>query len=1028
MTNLDVTKLNIDSDTLSAWVSNYDQFLSKWTWDGELGSSSTLGNIAISDQGLVGGKFVTDDPHTSYTPPTTGTSEGQLLVIRGCLELYLQTGERLWLKRANTLVNALLKYFYPTPVIPAEPDESWVPHWLVNVTAPFTSREYFLDGQAHFEKGVATVTYEQVFKVFSVRATDATLAYDWAPDAPVKTGEQYDIDHTDVSYGQSQAVIHLKDTTFTGDALVAYSSETGRVIQKGEMVEAYPVWRPLEEGEIAATIDSLPWALDVFQLFYQATGSTKWQDAVNSTVGSIEAAYNVDNTDYFLKPRGANEDVLSNGVTAYSTRSPKATYTNTTDGLIAITYPESDGEELFGAWVGDHLAFDHTHYMQLKLGTDVPAKVNFLIDEMGTYDPQRRWTSALFTSGRGMAAEQLETFDLKPADFFKASAIWWGHGYTSDGDGNASVSTHSTVGATEKIAAINGKQGLYKQIEFTRGDEGGWYGWAQYVLVGAFTNLPFDISYRTQTAIDFVIVDHKSQQWRYHLPATNGAFVTKTLSVENFTGTDSAQRSDLEAGAYNTLFLDAVDNQASLDLEYLGHKETMPESAGMTNISMGYNAKPALNLAVGYVISMPRRAPLPYAPYIAPFDMHFLKGNLTEDSHSGSVTHTGGSLSDLRGAPYTGYQAPWIFQETATFNTDGKIGNATALEINLKFLSAAQDYYATNTGLRGFFAPVFWWDYRDDANGHPINTFSMTGPWGNVWGGFQYRTISDVARVLKNDPSNAQAKKIFLDFITGLDRVWLDSDVIGTFPTDFNDGVLPGHTQNDPHMVAVLIRALSMGLNAELADAQQQLIYELMNRGLAYLNQLVIPISEDPFSTSQVEGTFSPNPYINEWYEYWGGDILSALAHILPLDFVLTADSHYYVYFEADRLSNQKGMQLNNDSEYFGLKTTSPTLITITGPCAVPPSWKIIQDGNVLYEDGFQLTLTDDQKLIVSSYPEDQYARVYNADGSFADVSQLQDFTKTNFVQVPAGQSTAVFSVDKDTGVNLTFKEERLLV
>ncbi|NKY83009.1 hypothetical protein HF963_02765 [Weissella soli] len=142
----------------------------------------------------------------------------------------------------------------------------------------------------------------------------------------------------------------------------------------------------------------------------------------------------------------------------------------------------------------------------------------------------------------------------------------------------------------------------------------------------------------------------------------------------------------------------------------------------------------------------------------------------------------------------------------------------------------------------------------------------------------------------------------------------------------------------------------------------------------------------------------------------------------------MTQDPHYYVYFESNRLSNEKGMQLNNNSEYFGLQSASPSLITITGPCSVNPSWRIIQNGNVLYEDAFHLTLTSDQILIVSSYPENQYARVYNADGSFADVSQLQDFTKTNFVQVPAGQSTALFSVDKDTGVNLTFKEERLIV
>lgn len=136
----------------------------------------------------------------------------------------------------------------------------------------------------------------------------------------------------------------------------------------------------------------------------------------------------------------------------------------------------------------------------------------------------------------------------------------------------------------------------------------------------------------------------------------------------------------------------------------------------------------------------------------------------------------------------------------------------------------------------------------------------------------------------------------------------------------------------------------------------------------------------------------------------------------------------YYVYIESSINSNEKVMSLVNNSKYFGLQSGSPTLIEIAGPCKVNPSWKIIQNGQVVGTDKFILNLADNQKLIVSSYPDNQYARLYNPDGSYSDVSQLQDPTQTNFVQLPEGESTALFYVDHDATVNLAFKEERLLV
>lgn len=137
-----------------------------------------------------------------------------------------------------------------------------------------------------------------------------------------------------------------------------------------------------------------------------------------------------------------------------------------------------------------------------------------------------------------------------------------------------------------------------------------------------------------------------------------------------------------------------------------------------------------------------------------------------------------------------------------------------------------------------------------------------------------------------------------------------------------------------------------------------------------------------------------------------------------------------YVYIEANRNTNEQSVPLVNKSQYFGLQKGSPCIITISGSPTdtLSPSWSVIQNGSIVATDGVLVSISENQKLVVSSYPEDQYARVYNPDGSYADVSQLQDFTKTNFVQIPEGESTVLFYVDNQATVNLTFKEERLLV
>lgn len=135
-----------------------------------------------------------------------------------------------------------------------------------------------------------------------------------------------------------------------------------------------------------------------------------------------------------------------------------------------------------------------------------------------------------------------------------------------------------------------------------------------------------------------------------------------------------------------------------------------------------------------------------------------------------------------------------------------------------------------------------------------------------------------------------------------------------------------------------------------------------------------------------------------------------------------------YVYIESNANSHERAITLENRSEYWGTQNGSPALVEIVGPSSVNPEWKLVQGGNIVAEAKFLVTLADNQRLVVSSYPEDMYARVYNSDGTYSDISQYADFTKANFIRVPSGTSTFLAMMDKLATLNVMFKEERLLV
>lgn len=136
----------------------------------------------------------------------------------------------------------------------------------------------------------------------------------------------------------------------------------------------------------------------------------------------------------------------------------------------------------------------------------------------------------------------------------------------------------------------------------------------------------------------------------------------------------------------------------------------------------------------------------------------------------------------------------------------------------------------------------------------------------------------------------------------------------------------------------------------------------------------------------------------------------------------------YYVYIEENQnAATQKSFLVQNKSHYFGLQTGSPCLITIEGP-VTNPSWKVFVDSKVVASDAYNLTLTAGEKLVISSFPENQYCRLYTADGHYTNVYAYQDPTLTNFVTLPPDDSSVVFYVDSTVKVSLDWKLESLLV
>ena len=267
----------------------------------------------IGETGLIVNAFHDIAGRQGYFDPNSGTSEGQLMMVRACVKAYdvlLATDAAAaasYLARAVWMAEALLDTAYLTA--PPSTPSLWVPHWLFAADKPIRTQTYVMAYPADFVSGVVTIPEgapwygEKVRTAIKAYANDGSYPL-WENPYSAIIGTEYEV--TDLTITPGTGAIVTIDTAITDRAPLVLTYDIGEEISVGDHYEAWPMWRVLESGEIACAADSLAWGLDAYSRLYAATSDAKWDDAFEATKQSIQDSYDVDDGRAIFRPQPTN--------------------------------------------------------------------------------------------------------------------------------------------------------------------------------------------------------------------------------------------------------------------------------------------------------------------------------------------------------------------------------------------------------------------------------------------------------------------------------------------------------------------------------------------------------------------------------------------------------------------------------------------------------------------------------------------------------------------------------------------------
>ncbi|WP_304428070.1 hypothetical protein [uncultured Clostridium sp.] len=813
--------------------------------------------MTINPEYLVKAHFHEEVGRGGYFAPESGTSEAQFLAIRGALDMYGITKNLKWLNLAEELMASALKYLYKGVPIPDVVDEDnlWLPHWLYNACEPFVAEKYYLYHKAKFTNGKATIYSDyEMREVYTVRSLDAQL--EWENPYSKIIGKEYLIKNYTMK--DNSATITLTEN-YTGEAYVVYADLGGEIIEHNELYEAWAIWRKLEQGETACAVDSLWWAYDCFKLLSEYTGKPLYKKATQFTKDTIVEIMKVANMNDWHVIDFRNDDCFSGSIGLYSwqNRYPEATFTrDKSTGVAVIDIPKGEGQVQYGKG-GIGLKLKSNNSVEVKLSSNVDTKISAFIAPVAGATMEQRYTAHIKLKGDNVARK----YNLTHEDFVQTNNLLWDlfflPAYSSE-EIYKSDNSKVTLTLTE-----DSKGREWRKVNFIIGKEVNWGGyehdgWSQYHPIMDKKTFdhnsipPFNLKL-SSGAVNLRLTDSKGYYWEVAVPVKS-SFTTfqpakssfKLSSYQEVSGTPSSITFPIKEYVF-----DAKKNSV-MELKCIGNIKEIPVDTDINDFVLNMEEEKAQKIVVYYTRPLPLEG-YDYTPYVAPF----------------TVNTVNNRMDTWRGTPYTGYQCPWIWQE---------IGDSKGVETVLDFLETAQNEYKKSTGVEGFFMPLFIWDRWDSREYGEPNTFTWNGPDPNThWGGFQYRGIETVARTYFNDPKNTKAKDITYKFIKAVNKLWNEQ---GSYPTNFEDGKKPYHSYREPHMVGLFLRTLIFYYQTTSSTSEQLVCKHLISKCIQELWDLFNPMKDSMvWNDDFINGTWSTSD--KEWYMFWGGEILSALALLM---------------------------------------------------------------------------------------------------------------------------------------------------
>ena len=267
-------------------------------------------------------------------------------------------------------------------------------------------------------------------------------------------------------------------------------------------------------------------------------------------------------------------------------------------------------------------------------------------------------------------------------------------------------------------------------------------------------------------------------------------------------------------------------------------------------------------LTIGRVRQLPNIV-VTYSPGALPFTANFLG--------------TPASLVDWRGPSYCGYQSPWMWKQ---------LGNETGVANSIQMLTDAQAAWTTQTGLTGVkgpFAPVYYFNRADAVQYGTVNSFGWNGPDPNTqWGGYQYRPLYETAALIQacNGTESYYSKAVTVadSFLSYLDSNWSSGAISAGVPTNFPMSAATT-TYPEPHFLALIIRTvlardLVVRPLGNTSGAMNSTYASLLSKAMTFWTYWYQ-------STGTMAGTFCTDTVAQTWFGFWHGEIMTTLSQLI---------------------------------------------------------------------------------------------------------------------------------------------------